>query len=433
MFEILVIDNNLSRSSELITNLIDKKWQASSIILNNSIIDRINAFNGLLLVLDQDEKIVNDILDACSNENSRVILTNIAVKTSLKSHDHVFYLAQSEPVDAIIKQIEALDEVIEAQLLMPVAVDPKSKSLFQMLRKVARSYAPVLINGETGVGKEVIARYVHHHSLCSNGPFIAVNCAALPENMIEAMLFGHEKGAFTGAVTSYAGKFEQAQNGTLLLDEISELPLALQSKILRALQEKEVERIGGKKPVKINARIIAATNRDLNDLVNKSCFRKDLYYRLNVIPVSCLPLRERQIDIIPLAELFIKKYAQKLEKQPAILSDQAKLKLSAYSWPGNIRELDNVIHRTLVLCDSHSIEASDIDIQSTSLNLPVPDTSLDSVNFSSRLDESEAKAILETLQEAAGSRSLTAQILKISPRTLRYKIARLREQGVVVP
>jgi len=215
----------------------------------------------MMLILDQDEAKLNQAFDKYPGENTRIILTNTPLSMNLKSQDKIFYLAQVEPIEVIVDQVEVLSVVVEDQLLMPIAVDAKSKQLFKTLCKVARSYAPILINGETGVGKEVVAQYVHNNSLCSNGPFIAINCAALPENMIEAMLFGHERGAFTGAVNAHVGKFEQANNGTLFLDEISELPLSLQGKILRALQEKEIERIGGTKLIKVNARIIRITKK----------------------------------------------------------------------------------------------------------------------------------------------------------------------------
>ncbi len=304
----------------------------------------------------------------------------------------------------------------------PIVHDARSKATLDLALKAAKSRATVLLEGETGVGKEVLARFIHQHSTFATGPFVSINCAAIPENMVEAILFGYEKGAFTNAINSYAGKFEQADGGTLLLDEISEIPLSLQAKLLRVLQEKEVERLCGKKSIPINARIIVATNKNLEELVANGTFRNDLFYRLNVLPIYCAPLRERPQDIIPLAEYFIRQHA---ENQPIpVLTREAKEKLLHYTWPGNIREMDNIIQRALVWAENASIQADDLHI------------SLESHSFgklNSTLKINEAKLILDALKEFDGSREDAAKKLNMSPRTLRYKISRFKLIGLKVP
>lgn len=316
---------------------------------------------------------------------------------------------------------------VESQELY-IAEDPHSKAMLEIAKKSAKSNATVLISGETGVGKELVARYIHQHSYHANGPYVSINCAAMPENMIESILFGYEKGAFTDAVTKYIGKFEQANNGTLLLDEISELSVWLQSKLLRVLQERKVERLGGDKLIDVNVRVIAATNRELHKQVALGNFRSDLYYRLNVVPIFCEALRNRPLDIIPLAYHFIEKYSYALEKGKKTLSKNAEKKLLTYSWPGNIRELENVIHRATILTQNEIID--DIDISLTEVNESNADQQTISV---SKLQASEAKIILEVLGETKGNRSLAAQKLKISPRTLRYKLAKYKLLGIDVP
>lgn len=305
-----------------------------------------------------------------------------------------------------------------------IAHDSRSQEMQMIAKKAAKSQATVLLTGETGVGKEVLAHFIHTHSFCANGPFVAVNCAAIPENMLEAILFGYEKGAFTNAINSHAGKFEQAQNGTLLLDEVSEIPLTLQAKLLRALQEKEIERLCGKKPISINVRIIVATNHNLADMVAAGTFRKDLYYRLNVLPIHCLPLRERTADIVPLAEYFIRKYATLRDNGLPMLTECAKEKLSGYGWPGNIREMENIIQRVLIMTEKNQIDAEDIDITDFSNNLD---------QLHSKLKVNEAQFILDTLKETAGRREMAAKKLNMSTRTLRYKISKLKSIGLKVP
>jgi two-component system response regulator FlrC len=315
---------------------------------------------------------------------------------------------------------------------MVMTEDIRSQATFTIAQRAAKTHATVLITGETGVGKEVLARYIHEESNLKEGPFISVNCAALPHNMIEAILFGYEKGAFTGAINSYAGKFEQAQGGTLLLDEISEIPLELQAKLLRALQEREIERLGGRKLISVNLRVIAATNRDLRDLVETGHFRKDLYYRLSVIPIHCAPLRERLLDIIPLAEYFVQQHASTLGREVPSLTKAAKQKLLSSSWPGNIREMDNVIQRALIMTDAAEITEKDIVLYEDMFT-ERKDNVTSIHRFKSKLEETEAKLIMSVLKDVAGNRVDAAKRLNMSPRTLRYKIAKLRSFGIEVP
>jgi DNA-binding NtrC family response regulator len=250
--------------------------------------------------------------------------------------------------------------------------DPKSQALLAHLQQVAPSEASVLIIGETGTGKELVARHIHNLSGRCNGPFVAVNCGAFSENLVEAELFGHEKGAFTGALAAKAGWFEEANGGTLFLDEIGDLPLAIQVKLLRVLQEREVVRLGSRKSIPINVRVLAATNVQLERAINAGHFREDLYYRLNVVSLQLYPLRERPGDILPLTRHFIRTYSARLGYGEVRLSSDAERKLSGYDWPGNIRELENVIHHTLLICQDGLIREQDLRL--TNLRIERPET-----------------------------------------------------------
>lgn len=335
-----------------------------------------------------------------------------------------------------------------------VAVAPESQRLAALARRVAASDCTVLIAGESGTGKEVLARFIHRSSTRAAQPFVAVNCAAIPENMLEATLFGHERGAFTGAHASHAGKFEQAQNGTLLLDEVTEMPLGLQAKLLRVLQEREVERIGGRGPVALDVRVLATTNRNLRAEVAAGRFREDLYYRLNVFPLSTAPLRDRRDDVLPLAMRLLTSRCRPGERIPALSADAAHLLLT-YPWPGNVRELDNVMQRALILCSGAVIEAEHVQLEAA-LTHAARDPSPKgrgaeaehrvpaSVPFagegrgegaaalSQSLSLAERELILEALRVDNGNRQAVAKRLGISARTLRYKLAKLRDAGVEV-
>lgn len=316
----------------------------------------------------------------------------------------------------------------------PVIVDAVTRALYALAARVATTDCTVLIGGDSGTGKEVLARFIHDRSARSAQPFVAINCAAIPENMLEAMLFGYERGAFTGATAGHAGKFEQAQGGTLLLDEITEMPLSLQAKLLRVLQEREVERLGARTMFSLNVRVLATTNRDLRAEVKAGRFREDLYYRLCVFPLAIPALRERRDDVLPLAMRVLEMRSQPGQRIPALSADAAQLLLS-YNWPGNIRELDNLLQRAMILANGPVIEAAHVrlDVQRdvTPQRAPVPVTEIGQALRGS-LRATEQSILMEALR-GGQSRTRVAEQLGISPRTLRYKLAQLRCAGVDVP
>ncbi|QBQ54620.1 sigma-54 interaction domain-containing protein [Nitrosococcus wardiae] len=332
-----------------------------------------------------------------------------------------------QPSVLVVKNEPALRVLEKDESL--VAIDPRFRAVVELARRVARSEATVLISGESGTGKEVLAHYIHRHSKCCEGPFVAINCAAIPENMLEATLFGYEKGAFTGAHQTHPGKFEQAQGGTLLLDEISEMDLDLQAKLLRVLQEREVERLGGCKVIPLDVRVLATTNRALREQIASGQFREDLYYRLNVFPLQLPPLRERTKDILPLARQLIASRAAAAGRLPPRLTLAAEAKLLAHPWPGNIRELDNVVQRALILEEGEAISTQALAFE-TGIEAPLP-TGVG--ELSKDLKSHEKQLILDTLVRCGGRRKQAAAQLGISERTLRYKLARLRKAGVAIP
>lgn len=315
----------------------------------------------------------------------------------------------------------------------PIAADPESLSVLALAERLAASEIPVLIAGPTGTGKEVLSRFIHQQSPRRGGPFVAVNCAAMPETMLEALLFGHQKGAFTGATQASEGFFRAANGGTLLLDEIAEMPLALQAKLLRALQEGEVVPIGATQPVKIDVRIIAAANRDLPSEVAAGRFREDLYYRLNVFPLALRPLRERAEDIAPLAFAMILRHAPAGRALPW-LGEGALAKLKLHAWPGNVRELENVIRRALLLSDdSDEIGAAQILFDQPARLACAPVLVQEQPRrLSAVVQQSEAEAIMEVLAAVGGNRVAAARELGISERTLRYRLAAFRDAGLAV-
>jgi two-component system, response regulator FlrC len=342
------------------------------------------------------------------------------------------YLVKPFDAESLINVVKRLLPDTSATLSTQhelVVVDEKMQALKNLAVRVAQSEATVLLCGESGVGKEVFARHIHANSKRAAGPFVAINCAAIPENMLEAVLFGYEKGAFTGAVQSHAGKFEQAQGGTLLLDEISEMDAALQAKLLRVLQEKEVERLGARKTISLDVRVLATSNRNLREQVANGNFREDLFYRLSVFPLHIPPLRERVCDIIPIAERFLNKH----HNGELYLSSMAQQKLVSHRWAGNVRELDNVMQRALILRTGNEIDADCIQISTDSIfeNQQASTQAEDSV-LNNDLKGREQQLILEALRVGKGSRKYAADKLGISARTLRYKLARMRDAGITV-
>jgi DNA-binding NtrC family response regulator len=318
------------------------------------------------------------------------------------------------------------------------------EGVIRLADQVAPSEASILITGESGSGKEVMARYVHAKSRRAKAPFISVNCAAIPENLLESELFGHEKGAFTGAVARRVGKFEEANGGTLLLDEISEMDARLQAKLLRAIQEREIDRVGGSKPVKVDIRILATSNRDLAAAVKDGTFREDLLYRLNVVNLRLPPLRERPGDVITLCEHFVKKYSAANGVAEKPISAEAKRRLIAHRWPGNVRELENAMHRAVLLSPGAEIEEFAIRLPDGQPLSPAPDVAVargaqmaaDAVSrtfVGSTVAEVEQHLIIETLEHCLGNRTHAANILGISIRTLRNKLKEYSDAGVSVP
>ena len=353
------------------------------------------------------------------------------------------YLVKPFEPKALIELVarHALGVVGAADSEGPIACEPASAQLLELAAKVARSDSTVLISGESGTGKEVLARYIHQQSHRASQPFIAINCAAIPDNMLEATLFGHEKGSFTGAIAAQAGKFEQADGGTILLDEISEMPLGLQAKLLRVLQEREVERVGARKPILLDIRVVATTNRDLAGEVAAGRFREDLFYRLSVFPLAWRPLRERQADIVPLAERLLNKHVNKMKHAQARLSAEAQVCLISYPWPGNVRELDNAIQRALILQQGGLIQPQDFCLAVGAGTAPMPSLApapLQSApaeaagGLGDDLRRREFQMIIDTLRAERGRRKEAAERLGISPRTLRYKLAQMRDAGMDV-
>ncbi len=353
------------------------------------------------------------------------------------------YLAKPFEASALIEMVQRYLPAVQGGSEELIACDAKTLELTALARRLADNDLTVMISGESGTGKEVFARFIHRHSRRAEAPFVAINCAAIPENMLEAMLFGYEKGAFTGAQSAHPGKFEQAQGGTLLLDEISEMGQPLQAKLLRVLQEREVERLGGRKVMDLDVRVVATTNRDLKAEVAEGRFREDLYYRLNVLPLNLPPLRDRKGDIMPLAENV-------LCGTPGVgsltFSNAVVARLTAYDWPGNVRELTNLVQRAAVLVDGTTIEEQHLlfeaePVRVASVELPpaegssvaVAGEASEVVSLEEDLRAREQEVIFQALRSGNGSREAAAARLGISPRTLRHKLARLREEGAEIP
>lgn len=342
------------------------------------------------------------------------------------AQDYLLLPVIGESLFALVNRLRRLEQP-DTSLVVAAAV---SRQLLMLAHRAAATEASVLLCGESGTGKEPLAHYIHRHSSRANNAFVAINCAAIPESMLESVLFGHVKGAFTGALSDKAGKFEQANGGTLLLDEIGEMPLLLQAKLLRVLQEREVERLGGNQLIPLNIRLIASTNKDLRKAVEMGAFREDLFYRLDVLPLTISPLRERKADILPLAEHFLCVYDTPGSAAPCYFSEPAKQLLMAHDWPGNVRELENCIQRALVMRRGQAIQAAELGLAVELLMSPEPADTGDGLKASKR--QAEFQYIVDILKRFNGNRNKSADALGMTTRALRYKLAQMRESGIDV-
>lgn len=456
-FDVLVVEDDLSLCEALCDTLEIHGYQVMSARNGTEALAKL-AVEKFKLVVSDVQMPVMDGLELLVNIQLKYAQTPVLLMTAYGTIPKAVEAMQAGACDYLIKPFDANalvskvaeyvdteSAVIDSSVVQRVVQDESMKKLYALVTKVAKSEVAVMLQGESGTGKEVIARYIHENSLQHTGPFVAVNCAAIPENMLEAMLFGYEKGAYTGALQSMPGKFEQAQGGTLLLDEIGEMDINLQAKLLRVLQEKEVERLGSQKKIKLDVRILAATNQKLKEQLEKGRFREDLYYRLNVFPINIPPLRDRRGDILPLATELLQRHSSRGKSVP-YFDASALAKMQAYHWPGNVRELENVVQRALIMCSSDVIGVDDLVFESSGIvamdihtmsaaEVKVIENKEENID-SSRLEASvrctEESVILQTLQMENGSRKSTAEKLGISPRTLRYKIARMKDSGVVI-
>jgi len=454
---ILVVEDDLSLQAALCDTLALAGFRAEAASTADCALDLIRKSNYDMVVSDvqMQELDGHELLKRIKAQRPDL---PVLLMTAYGSVQKAVEAMREGAVDYLVKPFEAevlvnlVSQIVSKRFSNDcdfIAVDKTSKKIMALAQRVAESDATVMINGDSGVGKEVLARFIHKKSPRSNKPFVAINCAAIPDNMLEATLFGYEKGAFTGAYKACTGKFEQAQKGTLLLDEISEMDINLQAKLLRVLQEKEVERLGGNKLIPLDVRILATSNRDMKKLVSDGKFREDLYYRLNVLPIKLPGLKKRKEDIVPLALRFLARSAKSYAKPVPKLSDSAANRLIAYSWPGNVRELDNVIQRALVLHTGNYLTHDDVrfdhiesrdELSSTAIVEPAStqgaidasETGKQEGDLQNDMKSHEYKLILKTLDETGGSRKLAAEKMGVSQRTLRYKLAKMRDLGIKI-
>ena len=370
------------------------------------------------LISSLEQERINVLVVACGVAND----TSLAVKAiKAGAKEYIPLPPDPELIGAVLAAATRENHAL-------IYGDKKTENILKIAKQIAPSEASVLLTGSSGTGKEIFSRFIHDNSKRANKKFVAVNCAAIPETLLESELFGYEKGAFTGAVARRIGKFEEASDGTLLLDEISEMDIGIQAKLLRAIQEKEIDRIGGKSPIKVNTRIIATSNRNLEEAVQNGTFRQDLYYRLNVISINIPDLKDRPDDILVLAKHFIKKYSELNELPMKDLSKEAADALLHYMWPGNVRELENTMHRAVLLSTGDEISIDAIMLQN-----PEAQKEDEAVQVGQTVAGMERKLIIDTLKHTMGNRTTAANILGISIRTLRNKLKQYQEEGFDFP
>ncbi len=423
MKSVLIVDDEIDMALAIKESL--KRCGFKPVVCHNPVdaLSGLNLTDFSLIITDMKMPKMNGI-EFLQEIRKKGIFVPVIVITGFGTVENAVDAMKLGATDYIMKPFSydslrrVIDRILPSEGADIVAESPAMKQLMSIIREVAKSDITVLLSGESGTGKEVIARLIHKNSLRADKPFVAINCAAISESLLEAELFGHEKGAFTGAAERRPGKFELADKGTLLLDEVSEMAFPLQAKLLRAIQEREIDRIGGRSPVPVDVRIIATTNKDLLSEVKKGNFREDLYYRLNVFPIKLPPLRERREDIIPLMEFFIKKLSKKMGRAFEV-SDELKSYLLQRNWEGNVRELENLMYRTAVISRSEVLlpPADELGVRGLDVGVQVAES-----GNTGTMKDMERDLIIKTLRETGGNRTKAAQLLGISVRTIRNKI-----------